>query len=161
AALQVQAVLFDYNNAMSRFTQAYIAAPAGSASDQILQTKWPKPAPYAERLLKIARDNPASPARFDGMQWIVEHDQADHDALDAALNVLAKDFAADARAGGVVLQLTRATSPTTEAFLRAVMKDNSDGVCRGTATYMLGRVMKNRAQSVADNDPDAAAQSRR
>jgi hypothetical protein len=160
AVSQINAVLTDYSNAMAAFTRKYMAASAGSASAAVLP-EWPKTGQYSLRLLKIARENPASPARFDAMQWIVEHEQADRASLDEALNVLSKDYAADARVGVVVQQLIRTTSPAAEAFLRAVMKDNPDRVCRGTAVLMLGRLMKNRAQSVAENHPDAAVQARR
>jgi hypothetical protein len=145
---------------MAAFTRAYMAAPGGSASDTVLAS-WPKPGPYATKLLTIARENPTSPTRFEAMQWVVEHDQADRDALDEALTILSKDFAGDDRIGVVVQQLVHATSPAAEAFLRAVIKDNSDNICRGTAVYMLGMLMKNRAQSVTEVDPDATAQARR
>src|SRR5437762_30310 len=86
AAAQVTAAIAEYDKAMSDFSQAYSAATP-EARQAILNDKYPQPDKYSPKLLKIAQDNPKTPAAFDALKWIMERDRLPTGASREALDV--------------------------------------------------------------------------
>jgi hypothetical protein len=142
AAAQVVAVTAEYDKAMNDFSQAYAAAKTPEEQQRILSEKYPQPAQYSPRLLKIAQDNPKTPAAFDALKWIIERDRLPAGSSNDALKMMTRDFAGDPRAGEVSSQLMWSSAPGADVFLQAVIAQNNDRTAKGLATFALGRFRK-------------------
>jgi hypothetical protein len=146
---QVQAITGEFDKAMNDFSRAYSTATTDEQRQKLLTEKYPQPAQFSPKLLKIAQDNPKTPAAFDALKWIMERDRSTGQPgspHDEALKALTRDFAADPRAGDVVSTMMWSSSPPEEAFCRAVIDKNPDRNAKAIATYILGRMYKQRAE---------------
>jgi hypothetical protein len=159
AQQQVQAITGEYDKAMNDFSQAYSAAATDEQRQKLLTEKYPQPPRFSPKLLKIAQDNPKTPAAFDALKWIMERDSIEQpgSAHHEALQILTRDFAADPHAGEIATTMMWASSPAEEAFCRAVIDKNSDRSAKGVATYILGRMYKQRADEGSPADRAAAS----
>jgi hypothetical protein len=150
AQAQVAAVTGEYDQARNNFGLAYAAAKTPEEQQRVLNEKYPQPSQYAPRLLRIAQDNPRTPAAFDALKWIVDQDNQPQGSSDAALKLLANDFAGDARAGEVAADLMWTAAPGAEAFLQAVIDQNQNHTAKGVATFALARFRKSQSDYVRE-----------
>jgi hypothetical protein len=163
AQQQVTAITGEYDKAMNDFSQAYSAATTDEQRQKLLDEKYPQPARFSPRLLKIARDNPKTLAAFDALKWIMERDRGGQPGSphEEALSLLTRDFAADPRAGDIATTMMWSSSPAEEAFVRAMIDKNPDRNAKAIATYILGRMYKGRVDDRGLSDADRAAASKR
>jgi hypothetical protein len=143
----VQALIAEFDKSQSDFYQLYSTAKTDEDRQKLLQDKYPKPEKVSGELEQIAQDNPKTPAAFDALKWVMEHDRMPQgEQRKAALATLTRDFAADPRAGDIAMTMLWSSAPAEEAFCRAVVANNPDRTAKGVATYVLGRMAKERAQ---------------
>src|SRR3954464_2520086 len=100
-------------------------------------------APYCQKALELAENNPRDPASFDALSWIVSGPFAytkSASAIDTAFELLTLRYATDRRAGLICEQIGRhrLSSPAPLEFLRTVAERNPSHAIRGQAMLLQG-----------------------
>jgi thiol-disulfide isomerase/thioredoxin len=152
---QYHALVREYQDAQAVFFKALGAAKTDAERRQALTGK-PDPAGYAGRFLALARANPADPAAFDALSWMLTY-SPHGPAADEALELLARNHADSPRLGPVLKRLAPARSEATEALLRAVLAKNANREIQAQACYGLALLLEARANRPAPALPLAQA----
>jgi len=154
---QVSAIIAKYDRAMQDFSAAYRTASADERQ-KLFETKYPKTPDYSKQLLAVAKANPHTPAAMKAIGWVLSRDNDPRGASGEAMKLLAQDYAADPKVTEAIKHLMWTSSPEAEGLFRAVIAKNPDHDAKGTATFMLGRYLKNQIDlvSVIKGDPQRA-----
>jgi hypothetical protein len=161
-AQEVEKLTADYSKAQQDFYEKYGKAKTDEERAKLADEAMPKPGPVAERLLELAEKNPADKGvNPKALDWVVRNAGFGGDAAkqkDRALDLLARDHAADDRVGDLCLALARTPSAAAEKFMRAVAEKNPKDEAKGKATLALGQYLKYTAESVREmkKDPEVA-----
>jgi hypothetical protein len=153
-AQEVEKLTADYSKAQQDFYEKYGKAKTDEERAKLADEAMPKPGPVAARLLELAEKNPADKdVNPKALLWIVRNAGYGGDATkqkDRALDLLARDHAADDQVGDLCLALARTPS--------AVAEKNPKDEAKGKATLALGQYLKYTAESVREmkKDPEVA-----
>jgi hypothetical protein len=149
AEQQVDAVIAGYQQAIEDFSHAYQSAKTDQERQKLFQSKYPDASKYSPRLLAIAKSHPRTLAALKALQWVMnEGGRSTPNQSSEALAVVTRDFASDPKVIDVVKSLAWSIEPGSEQLFRAVIKSNPDAAAKGTATFMLGRFLKNSEENV-------------
>jgi RNA polymerase sigma factor (sigma-70 family) len=154
-----EALVQEYEKAGKVYNQAIRQAKTPEERSKAYEEKFPKARSYVGRFLQIAESAPGDPSAVDALVWIVQHAEGGPE-FDRAVDVLARDHAADQRVGlHAVGGLVHKMSPTTERLLRAVLEKNQRRFVRGMVCLWLGQHLKNQSQAVQSirDDKETAA----
>ena len=133
-----EALVQEHEKAGKVYNQAIRQAKTPEERSKAYDEKFPQARAYVGRFLQIAESAPDDPSAVDALVWIVEHGQCGP-AFDRAIDVLARDHAADRRVGlRAASGLIHKMSPETERLLRAMLDKNPNRFVRGTACLWLG-----------------------
>jgi hypothetical protein len=147
AQAQVDAIVAKYDQAMQDFSAAYGKASA-EERQKLYETTYPKTADYSKQLMAVARAHPKTPAAMKAIGWVLSRDNNPKGAAGEAMKLLAQDYAADPGITDSIKHLMWTSSPEAEPLFRAVIATNPDHDAKGTATFMLGRYLKNKIELV-------------
>ncbi|HEY2952253.1 MAG TPA: hypothetical protein VGK40_06715, partial [Verrucomicrobiae bacterium] len=148
-AEEFKAIVAEYNKAQEEFSKI-ISKAKNEAEQQKAFEKYPQPAKYAGRLLKLAEKSPKDPAALDALIWIVSGAN-DSPEADTALKLLTEQHVGSDKIGSACQSVVDSQSSRVEVFLRAVLEKNSHREVLAKATISLGRRLKDRkAESEAE-----------
>jgi hypothetical protein len=148
----------EYDEGMKKFMEEYRAAKNDDERQKAFKLQ-PDRAAFAKKYLALATDAPKDPVAVDALVWVVNN--AGYASEGAkALDLLARDHAADPKVGPVCARLVYMQSAAVEPFLRAVIAKNTDAAARGMACLALGQVLKRQAELVRSLKEDASLAER-
>jgi peroxiredoxin len=117
-----------------------------AAQRKLLDELYTLGAPYCQKALELAENNPRDPASFDALNWIVAGPFAyskSASAIDSAFELLTIRYATDRRAGTICEQIGRhrLSSPAPLEFLRTAAERNPSHTIRGQAMLLQGDLL--------------------
>lgn len=154
-----QALFQEHQKAMQTFMEAYQKAETQEAKNKLFEEKYPAPAAYIDRFLKIAESAPEDPAAFDALSWVVRQGRTGPGVI-RAIDQLATRHADNPKLGDVAGTLVYTYAPGAERLLRAILEQNPSRMARGQACFALGRYLKRQSELVRSlkEDPQRAQQ---
>jgi hypothetical protein len=148
---EVKTLVADYQKAEQEFYDLLRAAKTPEDQAKAVE-KRPKAEPVAARLLELAEQNPkdpgVTPAALVQVVTLPLQGPEGTKLRDKALERLTRDHADSDQLGQIVLSLTYEPSPAAERFLRAVADKNTSDEIKGKATYGLGSLLKQTADTI-------------
>jgi hypothetical protein len=142
AAEQYKALVKEVTDARQEYTKAMQAAKTDEDRQKAFQEKYPQPAKYAARFLKVAEDFPKDPAAVDALIWVCTN-FGNGPEYTKALDVLLKDHADSPRLAAVCASLGR--TPNGEQRLRDLLAKSPHRDVQGAACFALAQFLKSRA----------------
>jgi hypothetical protein len=144
---QFDAVLAEYQNAQTAFSQAYAKAKTEQERSKIYAENYPKPNEYASRFLAIAEAAPEDKTAVSALIWCVQlGGGAD---ASKAMRRLAEKHAAEPKLANAIPNLAYSISPAAETLLRAIVEKNRDRTTRGHVTMALAQFLKRRLDLIS------------
>ncbi len=152
AKQQFDALAKEYQDGVSAFQQAYLAAKTAEEK-KAATDKFPKREEFATRMAKIAEAHPSDAAAVDVLVWIVLNAGYTPEG-DKALGVLTEKHAASEKVGDLYLSLTYSQSANAEKLLRRIIRENPNRVAKGKAHFGLARRLSEPGNAAADREAD-------
>jgi hypothetical protein len=138
---QYDALVADYQKAMSEFEQLYGNAKDEAERKQILDTKYPKPETLAPRFRELADKFATDPVAVDCVVWLLQNVRASDEKLFAVLQLhLDSD-----KLGAACRALQSSAAAGAEPFLRLVVDKSPHHDVQGQACYTLAKFLAGRA----------------
>lgn len=141
AEQEFAAIKRERDEAMRAYSVAYGKAKTAAEKNRVARDKYPKPAQYIERFMKLAKDHPKSSAAADALAEVVTGARQGP-LFKEALAILSERHFDDARMGMVCQRVVYSPSAETEKFLHRILEKNSHHEAKGMACYSLGRYHK-------------------
>lgn len=138
-----QQVVADYESAGQEFSNAYRAARDDAERQKLVNEKYPRPEPYADRMLAVAEKNPGDPAALDALVWIVTRARQG-DAFRKALDVIAERHLESEKLDRVAQSLVYSGGDDAPKFLQKLVDKSPHRSVKGAASYALADWHMNR-----------------
>lgn len=136
----------EYQASWTEFLQRYGAAASEAQRAEIAEQA-PSPRPIAERMLKLAEENPEHAAAVDALVWIMQAEERSvQDLQQTARSRLVEDYVDHPRLGEACLQLSTSTSPPVQELLGLIKEKSSVKETQGRATLALAESLSGLAE---------------
>lgn len=147
---KVEAIANEYLAAQREFFTAINGAP-GDEERQKMLAKYPKPDPFAERMLAAASKEPAQPAALEGFAWVLGQrgggDLSKQQSV--AADAILKHFRDSDELVEVCQQLSSVFgNAPAETLLRQLLDQSQNNKVKGNACFALAGVLKRTADIV-------------
>jgi hypothetical protein len=162
---QVNALKEQYSREQVAASTAYVSATGKSDEERskIYMDRAPKPIPYAEKAMALARQNPKDPAAAEALAFIVSDLRGNNGAelaklRDEAIESLARDHLEDPGTRAAFPMLTYYPSPAGDALLKRAAASSNREV-RGTAIFWQAESLRRSAEQTGDSGKLAEAKT--
>jgi hypothetical protein len=148
-AEEVDKLTSDYDKAQKTVYEKLREAKTDEERTRIVEEGQPKPGPVVARLMELAEKHPTDrDVNPKALIWVVSvgYDPERRPAVDKALGLLARDFAADKEVAQLCLSVANLPTDAAEKFLRAVAEKGGSEDAKGKATIALAQYLKRMAE---------------
>ena len=120
---------------------------------EIYERLGPKPDDHVPAFVALAVRYPDDPVAFDALHWAIENTLSSGlepggrsaQAVERAMEILARDHAGDPRLGPFCFRMLSNLSPRNEAFMKNIAERSPNRVVKGQATFALAESLKRNA----------------
>ena len=156
---EFDAIVARFNQAGSEFREALGKVSREERQSFLAENPPPRPDPYGEELMQLARDNPDADAAFDALTWIVTY-MSSSDLGAEARKTIASRYADSDRLAEVIPTLSRGyPSAEIESNLVNWMRNSNSDAIKGVATMALVKFIETRDRyaEILQQRPESAA----
>ena len=149
-AAQIAELRQRFNQAQQDAYQAYAASQGKSSDDErikVYQEKLPKPHPFIQKAMELARENPKDPAAGDALLFVVQLASRGGSSEDAhlqveAINQISRDQLDNPGISAVFSQFMYNPSQTGEKLMRLAVEKSTNREVRGSAMFWLAQSLR-------------------
>jgi hypothetical protein len=163
-AEQYQALLKEYQEAMTVYQGALKDAKTPDEHQKIIAEKFPKQK-FAPRFLDLAEKNPKDPVALDALLWVLTDDfgpppPGGKDTKAKAIDMLVRDHVESEKLGPLCQSLARGFEKRDPELLRTILDKNPHKSVRADASLALAQCLSLRAYIVKQmaKEPDFVKQ---
>jgi hypothetical protein len=162
---QYKALTAEYDRAVQEFFKEYQKAKTDDEKKKLAETNYPKAETYAPRFLKLAEDNPKTPAAGSALVWVMQHTANSFNNPDAekvqakAAAILLRDHLDDGKLIEVFPRVVHLPSTAAEQLLRQALEKSTNREVKANACFYLAQYQKNLNEALAYlKDPEMVKQ---
>ena len=144
---EYEMILNDYKSTSEVFFDRNYEAKTEAAKLEVARALQPKMVEFASRFLDLARKYPKDDVAFDALIWVVSNRHIGVQADEAVERLIAEHIQSP-RMAQQCDWLSRATYPTAERLLLAIIEKHPDRQVRGQASLSLAKQYKTRSEIV-------------
>jgi len=161
-AEQYQALLKEYQEAMTAYQGALKDAKTPEEQQKIIAEKYPKQK-FAPRFLELAEKNPKDPVALDALLWVLSDDfgpPGGKDTKAKAADTLVRDHVESEKLGPLCQSLANGFEKRNPELLRAILDKNPHKSVQADASLALAQSLSLRTYVVKQlaKEPDFAKQ---
>jgi hypothetical protein len=151
----------EYQTAKEDFLKAVKEAKTAQEQQKVYRDKYPQPAKFAPRFLKLAEQNPKAPVAVDALIWVVSNAPGGGGAENPqkkAVKILLRDHIQSEKMAKVCPRLAQSYDEDSRHLLRAVLEKNPHRSAKAQACFALAQQTENRVRLARrfKEQPDSA-----